>query len=128
MELILKKLGHKAVLFDNGADALSYLKDHCLEIDIILSDLMMPGMHGTEFVKKLKQSTKFKHIPVVMQSGHTNSAEISETIYLGAERKVIAKPYMKKEIEDAIDCLYMTVEKNKKLFKAKSSAKVKLNV
>ena len=47
----------------NGAEALALLKDN--PVDLILCDINMPVMHGTEFIKQLPGVGNAKDVPVV---------------------------------------------------------------
>ena len=48
----------------SGAEALAKIEDH--EPDIVLLDVMMPGMDGFEVCRRIKHNPKTSHIPVVM--------------------------------------------------------------
>jgi CheY-like chemotaxis protein len=47
----------------NGAEALA-VAEHC-DVNVILMDVMMPRMSGTEAVRQLRANPRFAHIPVV---------------------------------------------------------------
>src|SRR6202000_1971992 len=48
----------------NGVDAFARVEDH--DPDIILLDVMMPGMDGFEVARRIKSNPKTAHVPVVM--------------------------------------------------------------
>ena len=49
----LRMEGIEATGFTNGAVALEWLAEHAHDIDLVLTDLMMPGMSGWEFAERL---------------------------------------------------------------------------
>lgn len=44
--------------------------------DLVMVDLLMPGMSGIEVLKELKGTPEFAHIPVIVLSAHTDTARI----------------------------------------------------
>ena len=62
----------------NGAEALA-VAEHC-EVSLILMDVMMPRMSGTEAVRHLRANPRFAHIPVVFitASGVASSSQPSQ--------------------------------------------------
>lgn len=67
LEKLLKNAGHsvlKANTAKKGFRTIAWRK-----VDLIILDVMMPGMNGVEMLKKLKDSERTIHIPVVMLSG-----------------------------------------------------------
>lgn len=70
----------------NGIDALRYLSSlphHSLPC-VIVADLNMPKMNGSELLVQLKNSTEFRDIPVVMYTTSINPAEKETCMSLGA--------------------------------------------
>jgi two-component system cell cycle response regulator len=60
--------------------------------DIILLDIMMPGMNGYEVCKKLKDDPKTVHIPIVMVTALHETKDRKEAIEAGAD-DFISKPF-----------------------------------
>ncbi len=77
--------------------------EECLEIlkttqpDLILLDIMMPRMTGVEVLKLLMQSEEWQHIPVLMVSAKTTTADIKESLEIGAI-DYIKKPFDELEL------------------------------
>ncbi|MEK6699359.1 MAG: response regulator [Nitrospirota bacterium] len=69
LENILVPRGYEVVSAANGEDALLKIKTRT--IDLVLLDLMMPGMDGLQVSRKIKDSKKYKNIPIVMLTAHT---------------------------------------------------------
>ena len=82
---ILKQSGHVVFKAINASKALEILSDKSNAIDLILLDLIMPGMNGMELLQKLKQDEGTYHIPVIMLSALDEMDTIVECINLGAE-------------------------------------------
>jgi sigma-B regulation protein RsbU (phosphoserine phosphatase) len=74
-EIIAKVLetgGYRVLQADNGARGLEIAQSEA--VDLILSDMMMPGMDGIEVVSRLKADERTKRVPVVMLSGGARTA------------------------------------------------------
>lgn len=67
---ILEKSGYSQLtFFSNGKQALEYLEEADLgQVDLVITDIEMPQMDGHHFTKRIKDSEKLKHIPVVIFS------------------------------------------------------------
>jgi FOG: CheY-like receiver len=77
----------------NGIDALRYLssKDQQQLPCVILADLNMPKMTGSEFLKQVKINKEFKHIPVIIYTTSVNELERQACLGIGAHA-YITKP------------------------------------
>ncbi|WP_394706393.1 response regulator [Breoghania sp.] len=74
----------------SGIEALEMVEQVMPEI--ILLDVMMPGMDGPETLERLRQNEAVRHIPVVFITARTQAYEIERFLSLGAVG-VIAKPF-----------------------------------
>ena len=62
---VLEKAGHEVIQADSAAEALEIL--HSRPVDLVLTDLLMPGMTGAELAREIKKSKP--NLPVVLFSG-----------------------------------------------------------
>lgn len=76
----------------NGEDVLSLTKEKKDQPDIILMDLMLPGMNGFDVVKGLRQ-TSWKEIPIIVLTAYADTSRQDEAKRLGLD-----KYYLKTEI------------------------------
>lgn len=74
----------------SGSEALAWLEQH--RPDIILLDVMMPGMDGPATLAKMRANPEQAAIPVVFLTAKALSGEIERFLSLGATA-VIAKPF-----------------------------------
>jgi CheY-like chemotaxis protein len=79
----LQAQGYTPVVVEGGEAALKYLESE--EVDIILLDMIMPGMSGAEVLRSLKSSAATKNIPVVMLSALDDMEKVVACISMGAE-------------------------------------------
>jgi signal transduction histidine kinase/DNA-binding response OmpR family regulator/ligand-binding sensor domain-containing protein len=89
LQLILQKY-YKVLLASNGVDGLALALNNIP--DLVLSDIMMPKMDGIELCKRLKNSNKTSHIPVVLLTARASIAHIQEGLNIGADDYFI-KPF-----------------------------------
>ncbi|MDO6685898.1 MULTISPECIES: response regulator [unclassified Agarivorans] len=75
---------------ENGAQALSVLKKR--HVDLILSDWNMPVMSGIEFLKEVRNSETWRHIPFIMITAEAERDRVSEAIS-GGVTDLIIKPF-----------------------------------
>jgi CheY-like chemotaxis protein len=64
-KLVLQKAGYDVVTANSGKQALEVLTSH--SVDLVLSDLLMPGITGTELARQIKEI--YPGLPVVLVSG-----------------------------------------------------------
>ncbi len=66
---VLRHSGYKVYAAENGAEAVAMWQEHCGEIDILLTDIMMPqGMSGYELAERITQDRP--DLPVLFTSGY----------------------------------------------------------
>lgn len=78
----------------NGQEALELLANK--NIDLVLTDIMMPGIDGIELSKKIKENIDSSHIPVVILTAKTGDENQIEGLYSGADI------YLKKPVNKQI--------------------------
>jgi CheY-like chemotaxis protein len=64
-KLVLQKAGYEVVTANSGKEALELAASR--RVDLVLSDHLMPGMHGTELAQQLK--AEHPKLPVILISG-----------------------------------------------------------
>jgi CheY-like chemotaxis protein len=87
---------------ENGEVALGLLNDNANAIHslcLIVLDLNMPKMNGTQTLKNLKSDKRFQHIPVIIYSTSINPLEKEKCMMLGAH-SYITKPISYRESMD----------------------------
>jgi PleD family two-component response regulator len=87
---LLQKQGHTVVPANDGASGLQAAAER--PYDLILVDIVMPGMDGYEVVSALKADPALREVPVVMISSVSHMAGIVRAVRLGAE-DFIFKPF-----------------------------------
>jgi diguanylate cyclase len=86
---ILGDLGHQVVEAGNGEEALRLV--HEQPPDLILLDIMMPGVSGIEVCRQLRANMLTKSIPVIVVSGANAKKALEESVIAGAD-DFLAKP------------------------------------
>ncbi len=92
--------GHGVLVANSGESALEKVK--IVLPDLILLDIMMPGMDGFEICKRLKADRKTKDIPVIFMTALTNTADKIKGFKLGAV-DYITKPFQQEEVLARVD-------------------------
>ncbi len=69
LENILVPRGYEVVSVASGEDALRKIKTR--PIDLVLMDLMLPGMDGLQVSRKIKDNKKARNIPIIMLTAHS---------------------------------------------------------
>lgn len=77
----------------NGQEALDYLVSHPSEVDVILLDLMMPVMNGTEFLKHKHENPSIAGIPVIIITSDDTTKRQAQALELGADDYIV-KPFI----------------------------------
>lgn len=101
IERLLKNSSYQVTTVDSGSKALEFLglheddptnhsispnKHHQeVEVNLVITDYCMPGMTGYDLLKKIKESSSLKNIPVVIMSSENVPSRISRCLEEGAE-------------------------------------------
>lgn len=99
IKMQLTELGFSVLLASGGSEALSLLKSHKDQIDIILLDVIMPEMDGLDVYKKIRK--KAGDINTLVMSGFSRKGKATEILNKGAHG-FIQKPFRINELEKAI--------------------------
>lgn len=99
---LLKRGHYKVTPFNNSQQALEFFKLHHNEIDLVITDQMMPNLTGTEMSAKMIQADK--NIPIVMCTGYSNQVKQSNMQELGISA-YIEKPIETDKLLNAINSL-----------------------
>ena len=91
----LEKNGYKAFFAYNGDDALLLVKRE--KPELVILDLMLPGINGIEICKKIKADNELAAIAIVMLTAKGEEADITLGLKLGAD-DYITKPFSPKEL------------------------------
>jgi class 3 adenylate cyclase len=86
----LAREGHTVLLASSGAEALQLLQREA--VDVVLLDLIMPGMDGREVLKQIKENSAWRAIPVIVISGRQDMDGIISCIEAGAD-DYLFKPF-----------------------------------
>jgi CheY-like chemotaxis protein len=91
----LRQEGYSLSIVTNGPDALSLLKG--VHIDLILLDVMMPGMSGFDVCRELKKEPRTRDIPVIFLTALSDSEHMLEGFAVGGV-DYVSKPFKSAEL------------------------------
>ncbi|MEG2121242.1 MAG: response regulator [Rikenellaceae bacterium] len=95
LKALLKSEKYKVITAENGLQALDLVKTEMP--DLILLDVMMPGMSGFDVSKELKASPEYHEIPILFLTALNSHEDIVKGFQLGAN-DFITKPFNKNEL------------------------------
>ena len=101
LERRLKKKGFECVTAASGKEALEAYRRN---IDVVLLDIMMPDMLGSEVLKEIRKEKSAKELPVIMVSAKDRGNEIDEFLKIGANDYLTKPVDMKDLIEKLGKC------------------------
>ncbi len=91
----LEKAGYQTVRAEDGEQALRLTQKH--QPDLILLDLLLPGLNGLEVCRRLKRDPAVQHIPIMMVTAKGDEMDRVVGLELGADDYVV-KPFSIREI------------------------------
>ncbi|MEK7828884.1 MAG: response regulator [Deltaproteobacteria bacterium] len=95
LEYNLEKAGFKVISANDGPDAVEITKRE--KPDLIILDIMLPSMEGTEVCKILKSGDATRHIPIIMLTAKGEEVDRIVGFELGAD-DYITKPFSPREL------------------------------
>ncbi|MBC2694980.1 MAG: response regulator, partial [Desulfobacteraceae bacterium] len=107
----LRQHGYKLLVAENGEDALKVCKEYDGQIDLMITDVVMPKMGGRETADRLQPL--YSQMKVIYMSGYTNNAIVRHGV-LAPELNFLEKPFTPKglarEVRETLDNLRFKIE------------------
>jgi two-component system, cell cycle sensor histidine kinase and response regulator CckA len=98
-ERALQRAGYKVLSANTGEQALRVIEDAGGEVDLVITDVVMPGMGGRELVWRLH--TQYPRIPAILLSGYADKEAALEMME-GDEPLFLEKPIDLAELTDVV--------------------------
>ena len=102
----LRRAGYEVVDVNCGESALETFENEHGDFDIVLLDIMMPGMDGFQVCKKLRE--KSSTIGIIMLTAKSQEMDKVSGLMIGAD-DYITKPFSPSELTARVDAIYRRV-------------------
>lgn len=86
---ILEDEDYQVVAAETGEDGLDALDHH--NIDLILMDISLPGIDGKEATRRIRDNSKYAHLPIIALTAHAIQGE-QEAILASGVNSLLTKP------------------------------------
>ena len=91
---------YRVFVAQNGREALDIV--YKTDLDLIVSDVMMPEMDGLELTQTLKEDDNYKHLPIILLTAKTQEEDQEEALRIGAD-EYLTKPFRLSDLKLRID-------------------------
>ncbi len=122
LKAILVRLGYSVSAHDRPSSALEWLSVSPVPPDLVISDVVMPGMDGYAFVKQLRSNPKTSKVPVIMLTSQTEIKDKVAGLEAGAD-DFLSKTVSPDELELRVKAL-LTRNLEKNISISQSASKV----
>lgn len=99
LEALLSPRGYEVTTVSNGDEALESLKKK--KFDLLILDILMPGMNGFELCQKIRTIDDYKVVPIIMLTAKSGSEDKKRGIEVGANL-FLPKPIAPQHLIDLI--------------------------
>jgi len=122
----LQEIGHRVLTAYMGQEALDLLAaPDAANVDLILLDVILPDLHGTEVCQRIKASPATTHIPVIMVTGMDRPADKTRGLELGAD-DYVTKPFDPRELAARVQAM-LRLRRAERDLRARNRALAALN-
>ena len=101
----------------NGRQALKVIEAN--ELDLVISDVMMPEMDGNELTRHLKTDPNMSHLPVILLTARTQEEDRRQSMLIGAD-DYITKPFKMGDLELRINNIIENRKRVRREYKAQT--------
>lgn len=106
-----KREGFRPVIAESGEKGLRLALDEKHPPDLILLDLMLPGMSGSELCRRLRREPLTEKVPIIMLTAKASESDKISGLELGADDYIV-KPFSVKEVVARVRAVLRRVEKD----------------
>ena len=96
----LLKTTYRVYIARNGKEALKVIQEK--ELDLIISDVMMPEMDGLELTRTIKGDPNYSRLPIILLTAKTQEQDVNEGLQYGAD-EYLKKPFRLRDLKLRID-------------------------
>ena len=100
VERVLTQAGYRVYVAADGPAALAMMEAQHLTIDLLLTDVVMPGMSGRQLAQEL--AVRLPKLPVLYMSGYTNGAIVDDGGVLAQDVSLLQKPFREGTLLEAV--------------------------
>ena len=101
---VLSREGYQVQTVTDGTAALNYISN--ARVDIMISDIMMPGINGLELMQKVKE--RWPDIAVILITGYGDTYTVKDAMLQGAD-EYITKPFKSHEVSLVVERAYYRI-------------------
>ena len=94
MRRVLERAGFTVIVAEDGEDALRLLERTHVPVDLLLTDVAMPGMNGDQLAERVRG--RWRELPVLFVSGEPANRRLAEA--LPGRTAFLAKPFLPSEL------------------------------
>jgi DNA-binding response OmpR family regulator len=102
IQFLMEQQGYSVIVAENGEDALDII--HKYEPDLVLLDIMLPGIDGYEVCEIVRLNPKYRKIKIIFLTAKGREVEIAKGMSLGADA-YITKPFSNAEVVEKVKTL-----------------------
>lgn len=96
LEYAFRREGFRTIAAHSGVQALAIAEGDA-GVDLVLLDLMLPDLQGTEVCRRLRASERTRHLPVLMMTARAESVDVEAGYAAGVDDYII-KPFRMQEL------------------------------
>ena len=98
-ETLLEEMGYRVLVAENGEHALHVSKEYAGQIDLLLTDVVMPGIQGPQLARELLVTRP--GMPILYVSGYTDP-QILADLHLEERMSFLQKPFTREALQEKI--------------------------
>jgi CheY-like chemotaxis protein len=99
---LIRQLGHSAAAFYSAEAVLEAIDSQQIIVDVVLSDIGMPGVDGCELARRLRQRPGFDKIILAAVTGFAEEEHMQAAIAAGFDYRFV-KPFSGGELKEFLD-------------------------
>lgn len=99
LQFLMEQNGYQTLVAQSGEEALESISKE--EPDLVLLDIMLPGIDGFEVCEIVRLKPEWRHIRIIFLTAKGRDVDIAKGMVLGAD-DYITKPFSNQQIIDAV--------------------------
>lgn len=108
LDMNLKNGGYRTIVAHTGTDALA--KARKLRPDLVLLDLMLPELPGTEVARQIRADKGIAHVPIIMLTAKADEVDQVVGLTVGAD-DYVTKPFSMKVLLARVEAVFRRAER-----------------